>query len=76
MFLGLVYIWAAGDYCNCEILESALFPDENSNSTVLWSKEERIDELPFYQVGSTFAPYQPVIPASYQSEMDFVQNFQ
>lgn len=62
LYLGLIYLWSLNSFDFEEIEKVLLDPLTN----VLWSHEKQYETLPL--------PFQPLIPASFQAEIDFFES--
>lgn len=67
-FVGLLHLWsqAQDERDDFDDLVALLLLPETE---IIWSTFNQITSLPHYTVA---APYQPLLPASFQSELDFV----
>jgi hypothetical protein len=70
LFLGLVYLWALTSF-DFEKIENVLI-DPSTN--IIWSNEKEYETLPHYDIDAN-VPFQPLIPASFQAEFNFVESF-
>lgn len=66
--LGLIYLWSAGRSL-VEIEQVLIDP----STKVLWSSVKQYETLPHYDSDAN-VPFQPLFPASFQSELEFSES--
>lgn len=84
MFLGIIYLWSLSQ--ENEKFDNIVKVLISSETEIIWSKFESITTLPHYKTATdtdntttgisassatAAAPYQPLLPASFESELHF-----
>lgn len=69
LYVGIVYLWSKA-LCDLSWIEPLILVD---SATILWSSPLEQVSIPFYcDRNGLVGPFQPVLPASFTSEQEFL----